>query len=224
MTGAPAVISFTFDDAPRTAATEGARIVESLGAGATFYIATSLCGEISPEYGAMLDHSEIRDLATSGHHIAAHSHSHTHLRRGGEAAFRDDCARNKSILEDLSGGAVDDFAYPFGEYTFAAKAVLADLFTTQRSIDPGVNQGDVDLRLLKSETLEQKHFSLARVEEVVSDCAENGGWLIFFTHDVSDDPTEFGTTPSQLRDVVRVVQSSGVPVADVATARRHLFV
>lgn len=223
ITGIPAAVSFTFDDVPRTAVTNGLRALESCAPTTTFYVATSLCGQDSDDYGPLLDHDELRALANQGHHIAAHSHSHRHLERGGESTLRDDCLENKRIIEDLVDGPCEDFAYPYGEWTYASKSELGPVFRSHRSIEPGVNQGSVDLRLLKSESLEMKHFSLERVEQVVEKCATEGGWLIFFSHDVSDTPTEYGITTRALTDVARVVGSSGVPVADVATARRLLF-
>ncbi len=223
ITGIPAAISFTFDDVPLSATTHGLRALERLGAPATFYVATSLCGQDSAEYGAMCDLDDLRMLAAAGHHLGAHSHTHAHLERGGEGALREDSLHNRAILEDLIGQSVDDFAYPYGEYTFRAKTELGSVFRSLRTVEPGVNQGSVDLRLLKSESLERKHFSLERVERSVEQCANEGGWLIFFTHDVSDEPSEYGTTTAGLGEVARIVEAAGVPVHDVATARTHLF-
>ena len=186
-------------------------------------MATSLCGQDSDEYGAMCDHDDLRALAAAGHHIGAHSHSHDHLERGGERALREDSLRNREILRDLTGRPVDDFAYPYGEYTFKAKAELGSVFSSLRSVEPGVNQGPVDVRLLKAESLERKHFSLERVEQAVEQCATEGGWLVFYSHDVSDEPSIYGTTTAGLANVARIVEESGVPVLDVASARSQLF-
>ena len=60
------VVSFTFDDFPKTALT-GADIVEKDGGKAGFYACTSLMGQRSPVMGEMFDAAtlaELRDART----------------------------------------------------------------------------------------------------------------------------------------------------------------
>jgi hypothetical protein len=48
-----------------------------------------------------------------------------------------------------------------------------------------------------------------------------GGWLIFFTHDVSDQPTEYGAHAVVLEQLVRAARDGDcllLPVGEVADA------
>ena len=50
------------------------------------------------------------------------------------------------------------------------------------------------------------------------DDAEQGGWLVFATHDVCDKPTRFGCTPAVLEDILQAVVDSGAKVLPVHSA------
>jgi hypothetical protein len=54
----------------------------------------------------------------------------------------------------------------------------------------------------------------ARIDEA----RDRNGWVIFYTHDVSEDPSEWGCTPAQLEAVVdHAAQRLPIlPVRDVA--------
>ena len=59
------VVSFTFDDAPDSAATEGARILEDADARGTFYICAGLHGQDGP-MGRYADRGQIARIARRG--------------------------------------------------------------------------------------------------------------------------------------------------------------
>ena len=54
--------------------------------------------------------------------------------------------------------------------------------------------------------------------ELVSECATEGGWLIFYTHDVCDEPSDYGCTPDQLTELVQAVFRENLPVLTVQKA------
>ena len=81
-----------------------------------------------------------------------------------------------------------------------------------RSIFPGLHRGHVDLNLLKGNKLYSSAGHIERALRLVDQLGEGGGWLIFYSHDVSDHPTEHGVTP---RDLERLLQASASVGAEI---------
>src|SRR5579863_7673978 len=75
LSGTSAMVSFTFDDIPKSAATVGAPILEEYDGRGTFYVAGSLVDQWSGHWtGASAD--EIVALHHGGHEVACHTFSH----------------------------------------------------------------------------------------------------------------------------------------------------
>src|SRR3954468_20928 len=68
------MVSFTFDDIPKSA-TLGARILENHGARGTFYVSGGLVGTVEPDWAAV-DAGDIVALHRNGHEIGCHTFSH----------------------------------------------------------------------------------------------------------------------------------------------------
>ena len=48
--------------------------------------------------------------------------------------------------------------------------------------------------------------------------AAGGGWLIFFSHDVSDDPSPYGCTPVMLEHALATLAAAGIAALPVKHA------
>ena len=70
------MVSFTFDDIPKSAATTGAGILEDHGARGTFYVSGGLVGTTSSPDWAAVDAPGHRRPASQGHEIGCHTFSH----------------------------------------------------------------------------------------------------------------------------------------------------
>ena len=87
------MVSFTFDDAPISAAETGAQLLEARGARGVFYVSAGLCGQEGP----MGPYAQVTDyvaLARRGHEIACHTFSHLDCGRATGAAARADVDQN----------------------------------------------------------------------------------------------------------------------------------
>src|SRR5260370_38291838 len=69
------MVSFTFDDIPKSAATTGARILEDHNARGTFYVSGGLVGTTEQDWAAV-DAQDIVALHRNGHEIGCHTFSH----------------------------------------------------------------------------------------------------------------------------------------------------
>jgi hypothetical protein len=56
------------------------------------------------------------------------------------------------------------------------------------------------------------------VKRMIDENAACNGWLIFATHDVSDNPSAYGCTPDYFQKVVAHAARSGATVLTVAKA------
>ncbi len=127
----PGLAVVTFDDGLRNNLTTAAPILSDLGIPATVYVACDFIGGHSPWIGAggggeMLSEEEIRVLARSGWEIGAHTLSHPDLATLGYDGCMNEIDGSRRVLESITGGRVDTFAYPFGRYGPEALAAVRD--------------------------------------------------------------------------------------------------
>ena len=118
------MVSFTFDDIPKSAATTGAKLLEDHDARGTFYVSGGLVGTASPDWAAV-DAQDIIDLHRNGHEIGCHTFSHTRACDLDAEALDAEIARNRRYLRALDPSIkVENFAYPFGYGSFGRKGQL----------------------------------------------------------------------------------------------------
>ncbi|MEO1243593.1 MAG: XrtA system polysaccharide deacetylase [Pseudomonadota bacterium] len=58
------------------------------------------------------DPNLVREIVSRGHELASHGYDHTKVNKQTQAAFREDAARSKAILEDIAGAAVTGYRAP----------------------------------------------------------------------------------------------------------------
>jgi len=210
------LVSFTFDDAPESAAEAGARL-ESVGGRGTFYVAGGLCGEI--ENGKRVLAAEaVRDLAARGHEIGCHTFSHACARTLGPSGLAAETARNAAFFATLGLPAPTSFAYPFGAVSLSGKRALMRRFAACRGTRNGVNAGIVDLGDLRVVDLFGDRLDAERVDAALQVARARRGWVIFYTHDVEPDPGEWGCTPAVFDAALERVVQAEIEIATVGAA------
>lgn len=216
------LVSFTFDDAAASACTTGAGLLEQYQARGTYYISGGNCGASSPT-GRLATPDQLKALHASGHEIACHTYSHTRVVGIPRDALVRDLERNQLFLQGLLGGIrLRNFAYPYGEFSFATKRFLGERFDSCRSPTPGVNSGVTDLGALKSCALEQASINCRRVVDVIAEAVRRNGWLLFAGHDVQDAPSPYGVRPDLLAFALTSALEAGCQLASVSQALRIL--
>ena len=211
------VASLTFDDFPRSAWTVGGPMLARYGARATYYAAGRFCGahEDGLDY---YDAADLRALQAAGHEVGAHSYAHQMVTSLTCAALRADAARNDDALAPLLDGRMSSYAYPYGGVSPRTKAVMAARYACARGIAPGVNAGLIDLAQLRAVPLEHRRWAPEAIDAAVARAVEAKGWVIFFTHDVSETPTPFGCTPAMLEHAMARLAKAGVEMLPVRQA------
>ncbi len=211
------VASVTFDDFPKSAWTVGGPILARYGARATYYTAGRFCG-ISEEGLDYYDASDVAALSAAGHEVGAHSYAHQMAPSLPPRALEMDAARNAEALAPLLDHAMCSYAYPYGEVSPRAKAAMGARFATARGIRPGVNASMIDLAQLRAVPLEHRRWVPEEIDASVARAVAETGWVIFFTHDVSETPSDFGCTPAMLEYTLGRLADAGLETIPVRQA------
>jgi len=216
------IVSFTFDDFPKSAATAGAQMLEARGWRGTFFAAGGYAGGAN-HLGAMYDAGDLMRLDRSGHEIACHTFAHMDAGANSARAVTDDCTRNRRFLE-TSGldSPLRTFAFPYGEASPRAKRTLLGNYQALRGVRHGVNRTGADRGLLKAVPLDGGDAGLSRALAHVEDARGRPGWLIFYGHDVRENHSEWGCTSAFLEAVCEAVERAGLEVETMARALERI--
>lgn len=214
------MVSFTFDDAPISAATRGAAMLEEYDARGTFYVSGGLVDSWSGDW-TTISADDIIDLHRRGHEIACHTFSHARATNLTAEAMAAELEKNRHYLLSLDPSIqIENFAYPYGTGSVFRKGQLGKVFRTSRSVLPGVNSGTVDLQYLRSSPLIDREIDADGIDRAFDEAVATNGWLVFYSHDVEDEPSRYGCTPALLRHALDAAARRKIPALSVAGALR----
>ncbi len=213
------IISFTFDDAPRTAFTIAGSILKAYGARATFYMSLGLLGART-EVGDIASAEDLLRAVEEGHELGCHTFDHWDTWQTTTDKFLRSVQRNKETLARvLPGREFRTFAYPISEPRPGVKAQLEKYFMCCRGGGQKPNIGEADLNLLKAYFLDRRNNAdIDQVKRVIDHSNSCQGWLIFATHDVVENPSPYGCTPKFFKEVVEYAARSGALLLTVGKA------
>lgn len=211
------IVSFTFDDVPDTALSQGAAILERYAARGTFYIAGGLAGRVEVDR-CLISEAGTLELAARGHEIGCHTFSHPKVARLGRRRLAADLDRNAAYLNALAGSARRNFAYPYNAASLIDRPIFRQRFRTCRGGIEGINRGATDMQFLRAVEIRQPEEHVKGLTHWIEDVAAAPGWLIFFVHDVAETPTPYGCTPASLDLLVGHALASGCTILTVDAA------
>jgi|ERR1700722_280659 len=212
------IISFTFDDFPRSALWLGGAILEDSGLAGTYYVSLGLLGNDSPN-GRIADATDLPRLVAHGHELGCHTFAHCDSWETEPAAFEGSIIENRRALSThLSGVEFKTFSYPISLPRPTTKSRVAKHFLCSRAGGQTCNTGKTDLNQLSAFFLEKSTHRIQEVKRMIDSNRQALGWLIFATHDVSQNPSPFGCTPEFFAEIVRYAVSSGSLILPVVRA------
>ena len=212
------LISFTFDDFPRSALFAGGAILKRFGFAGTYYTSLGLMGQETPS-GQMFVRDDLRLLFEQGHELGCHTFAHCDSWETDPQAFQKSIIQNGEELGKLLPGVeFKNFSYPISLPRPLTKAKTAGHFLSCRGGGQTLNAGKVDLNQLSAYFLEKSRHDIQAVKALIDRNRDVRGWLIFATHDISDSPTPFGCTPHFFEQVVQYAVSSGAHILPVMQA------
>lgn len=196
------VVSFTFDDFPKTAFTQGGAILERHGARGTYYTASKLVDTVD-DLGPLFDAADLRAAHRNGHEIGCHTFSHLRCSEADKTALVSEVRANAAgISKIIEGFAPRNFAFPYGATSPTARHVMKRHYASCRGIQPGINRRIPDTAELYAYSVYAGTFDEAKMRALIDQNKSLGGWLIFYTHDVTETPSPYGCTPEQWDAVV----------------------
>jgi peptidoglycan/xylan/chitin deacetylase (PgdA/CDA1 family) len=208
------IVSFAFDDFPRTAYVVGGRILESYGARGTYYVAPGLMGTFNG-LGEICNADDLQSLLAHGHELGTQTLHHFSPRKLSLREYRKDVEQGIAEIEQLTGRRARNFCYPYGHVTLGTKKHLESLVSSSRSVLPGINGPEIDLNLLLAHRLYGDSSEAPQVKQLIEQNVAQKGWLIFCTHDVQSDPSAYGCTPELFEYAVSAAAHSGSRILTV---------
>jgi peptidoglycan/xylan/chitin deacetylase (PgdA/CDA1 family) len=211
------VLSLSFDDFPKTAWEVGGALLKELGVKATYYVSGALCGR-SWIGVQQYDEDDLFAAFGAGHEIGCHTYDHMSASAHATAEYLASISRNARFLrERLPGWVGGSFSYPWGVAPLRARRAVAPLFGGCRSTVHGLNGPRVDRSLLRAVGLERCRGRGADLPRLIETAARRCAWLILYTHDVRERPSDYGCTPAELEGAIRSALAAGLEVKPVAS-------
>ncbi len=207
-------VSFCFDDFPRSAYLAGGALLKSYGARGTYYAALGLMNTRN-ELGDQLRREDIDSILTDGHELGCHTFSHFSCRRVPRSLYESDVRKGREAIRKMTGVDPVNFSYPYGHVTAHLKKMIGMQMNSCRGIYAGLNTLKIDLNLLRANSLYGDIDRLPDAKALLNESLKQRGWLIFYTHDVRQNPSRFGCTLALLEGCVSWAIENGLRIATV---------
>jgi len=146
-------VVLTFDDGFLDFYSSASPVLRRLNLPATIFVLTGLCGKTNDWGGqdaawlnrqSLLDWQQIAELARQGFHFGAHSVSHPMLPDIPIEEATREIADSKADLQQHTGQTIEFFAYPFGRWSSAVRAVVQERYRGACSTGAGAVWPDAD--------------------------------------------------------------------------------
>ncbi len=230
--GAPAAVSFSFDDARPSQIDRGLEILARAAVRATFYV----------EFPAVEQRlAGWRDAVAAGHEIG--NHSLTHPCSGNFWFARGNALEEMTLadmereldeasrrIEGLLGVRPATFAYPCGNAfvgrgraTRSYVPLVAERFLAGRGYLNGETNDPLRCDLSQLVSVGLDRAPLGYVDGLVERALSDGSWLIFTAHDIgAGEEVSLSVDVEALGHALAAVTERGFWVAPVVDAARHL--
>ena len=212
------LVSFTFDDFPRSAYDAGGTILRTHAFRGTYYAALGLMDRTTT-VGRIFSREDLLNLVADGHELGCHTFDHCHSWNTAPEVFEKSIVANRRRLTELLPEVqFKTLAYPISGPRPGTKRRAARHFPCCRFGGQTYNADVTDRGLLSAYFLEQGKHEPDAIKRIVDTNAEACGWLIFATHDVCESSSRFGCSPRLFEDIVRYASRSGARVLPVSDA------
>ncbi|MFM1891367.1 MAG: hypothetical protein RLZ44_444 [Pseudomonadota bacterium] len=129
----PRAVVLTFDDGYENFYEYAYPELDRHGFPAMVYLISDLLGQPASWFAAdgratppLMDAARIRQLSQAGIDFGSHGASHLKLAEQDDATVRAELTRSRERLQDVLGGPVDHFCYPYGSYDLRVLEAVAE--------------------------------------------------------------------------------------------------
>lgn len=212
------LVSFTFDDFPRSALLSGGAILQRFGVRGTYYASFGLMGKEAPT-GPIFLPEDLKVALEQGHEVGCHTFGHCDAWETKANVFEGSIIENQRALDRVAPGArFRTLSYPISPPRVGTKRKVGRHFVCCRAGGQTFNVGSADLNYLSGYFLEKSRDNPEGVKNVIRENARERGWLIFATHDICKSPTPYGCTPEFFEQIVQAAVDSGARILPVFEA------
>lgn len=213
------LVSFTFDDFPKSALSVAGAILREHGAVGTYYASLGLMGKTTPT-GQMFEQRDLEVALEQGHELGCHTMDHFPAWSTRPDLFERSVEANSRTLAKICPPArFRSLSYPIEEPRPQTKRRMARHFDCCRAGGQTFNNKWIDRNALRAYFLDHRNrHNLAAVRDIIFANQRSRGWLIFATHDICNEPTAYGWTESSFREIVACCASSGARIVPVSVA------
>src|SRR3974390_176261 len=160
------LISFSFDDFPRTALSIGGEILRKHGAAGTYYTSLGIMGTNGPSGPLFVAH-DLTTLLDQGHELGCHTFAHCHSWNTRATVFEESVVQNQAALAKLIPGAeFKSLSYPISEPQPSIKRRAGQHFQCCRGGGQTLNSGMADLNQLLAFFLEKSQGRVQSVKDL----------------------------------------------------------
>ncbi len=212
------VVSFTFDDFPRSAVLVAGEILRENNARGTYYTSLGLMGQEGP-VGRLFTLPDLQKAVADGHELGCHSYGHCDAWLTPPAVFERSVEENRQALGRLMPrGVFPTLSYPIACPRPGTKRRVSRRFVCCRSGGQRANFRRVSATAVNAFFIEQARGDVDAMKRLIDANAADNGWLVLATHDVEAHPTRYGCTPDVFRTLVRHAAASGARLLPMAEA------
>jgi peptidoglycan/xylan/chitin deacetylase (PgdA/CDA1 family) len=201
------LVSITVDDSYEQNVSTLLPALNALGIKGTQFVATTYCEGI-PSQEAF-----VKQFQDSGWEIGSHSVTHPDLTTVSADQLDYELKHSQEYLEGLTGGPVNDFATPYGNYNKTVLDAIRLYYGSHRPTDEGYNSRDnFDPYVVQVKNM-QSNTTLADFQSWLDTAIKEHTWLVLVYHKVTDDsPGPWDTTIEDFNAQVSALVSSGVTI------------
>ena len=231
-----AKVSFTFDDGLASSQTQAQPTLAKYGLTGTSYVTTKCIGMTTVPNNCRADTdarymswTQVKQLQAAGWEIGAHTQTHPLLASSDPAAGQPNQLTPAQVSAELAGSKADfaaqglnvtAFASPYGDYSNATLAQIAQYYTSHRGFaDQNANIWPYNDYLLNNMPV-QVGVTVAQVKAKIDTAIARKEWLILTFHDIAVNPSrnpddyQYSTAElDQIAAYVKAKQDAGLIAA-----------
>ncbi len=170
------VVGITFDDGYRNVYEHALPVLQSVGFTATNYFVSGQVGgynawdeHIGIPYSSCMTKTEMREWASLGHEIGAHTVDHLWLAQVDPPIARRQINESRDSLVDMLGQAVTSFSYPYGDLSPVVRDLVSEAgFSTAVTTRRGRVRAHDDRLLLPRRIIRASDSSLGLLRKCVT--------------------------------------------------------
>jgi peptidoglycan/xylan/chitin deacetylase (PgdA/CDA1 family) len=211
------IVSFTFDDFPRSSYLLGGKILNQYDFKATYFTSFGLMGQQLPVGEGFIE-KDILNLLDDGHELGSHTFDHFESWKTSSNEFKKSIEKNMAILAEISPGTFfKSFSYPKTNPNPNNKSIAGRYFDSCRAGGQTYNLKKVDLNLLRSYFIDKRNNrQISELKNLIDINIFEKGWLIISTHDISNSPSKFGCNIEYFMEIVEYVAKRNIDVITIA--------